>query len=212
MKDYYRQIVYLLKIKMTEIIKIEKLRPLEKVFPNHLKNLTEMILDSKIIQSPIIADKKTGIVLDGSHRYVFFLKNGYKYAPVRYVDYNNENIRVGSMLIHRHLIDQKNVLTKEEIISRGLSGNLFKPRTTRHFFPFRKNEHINILLSDIEQGTPVDVSELIENVNIDFEIEHNNNYIIEIQNEIDEIIRYLEEVRQTKMYLIDQIDSMKGLK
>lgn len=196
---------------MTELVELEKLKPLEKVFPNHLKNLTAMILDSKIIQSSIIADKKTGIVLDGSHRYVFFLQNGYKYAPVRYVDYDNENIRVGSMLIHRHLIDHKNILSKVEIKNRGLTGNLFPPRTTRHFFPFRKNEHVNILLADIEKGEPVDVVELIEDVNIDFEIEHNKNYITEIQNEIDEIIRYLEEVRQTKKYLFNQIESMEGL-
>ena len=30
----------------------------------------------------IIADKKSGIVLDGSHRYIFFLMNGYEEVPV----------------------------------------------------------------------------------------------------------------------------------
>ena len=58
---------------MNLIKKISKLKPLELVFPSHLKNLSEMIDSSGYITSPIIADKDTGIVLDGSHRYVYFL-------------------------------------------------------------------------------------------------------------------------------------------
>ena len=53
------------------IVSIDKLRPLEKVFRHHLKNLSKMILDEGIVHSPVIADKKNGIVLDGSHRYIF---------------------------------------------------------------------------------------------------------------------------------------------
>ena len=195
---------------MTEIVKIEKLKPLEKVFPNHLKNLSEMIFRSKIIQTPIIADEKTGIVLDGSHRYVFFLQNGYIEAPVQFVDYNNENIRVGSMLIHRLLVDNENLISKSEVINRGLSGNIFPPRTTRHFFPFRKNEYINIPLENLKKGKQVDVSELIDDVDLQYEIEHNKNFIKEIEYELDEIIRYMEEVRQTKMYLLKQIELMEN--
>ena len=43
---------------MIEIVKIEKLKPLEKVFPNHLKNLSKMIFENNVIQTPIIADQK----------------------------------------------------------------------------------------------------------------------------------------------------------
>ena len=57
------------------IISIDHLKPLEKVFLHHLKNLSEMILKEGIVHTPIIADKKSGIVLDGSHRYIFFLMN-----------------------------------------------------------------------------------------------------------------------------------------
>ena len=54
------------------IISIDRLKPLEKDFLYHLKNLSEMILKEGIVHTPIIADKKSGIVLDGSHRYIFF--------------------------------------------------------------------------------------------------------------------------------------------
>ena len=54
------------------IISIDRLKPLEKVFLHHLKNLSEMILKKGIVHTPIIADEKSGIILDGSHRYNFF--------------------------------------------------------------------------------------------------------------------------------------------
>jgi len=206
----YKLIAFLLrKDNMIEITNIEKLKPLEKVFPNHLKNLSKMIFESKIIQTPIIADEKTGIVLDGSHRYVFFLQNGYIEVPVQFVNYNNENIRVGSMLIHRHLVDEQNSISKNEVVKRGLSGDLFPPRTTRHFFPFRKNEFINIPLENLKKGKPANVDKLIANVDIEYEIEHNKNFVKEIIHEFDELIRYMEEVRQTKIYLLNQIKLME---
>ena len=193
---------------MIEIINISKLKPLELVFPSHLKNLTEMLNQSGKIESPILADRETGIVLDGSHRYIFFLKNGYKTVPVKFVDYNDENIRVGSKLIHRFLIDDELNISKSEVLERGLTGRLFKPRTTRHFFPFRKNEFIHLKLTDLEKGDEVNVDKLIAKVSVDEEINHNNNYIKEIEFEIDEMIKYLEEVRQTKDYLKKQIRLM----
>ena len=77
------------------IVSITFLKPLEKVFMYHLKNLSKMISEEGVVQTPIIADKKHGVVLDGSHRYIFFLMNGYKEVPVKFVDYDNEHIRVG---------------------------------------------------------------------------------------------------------------------
>jgi hypothetical protein len=187
------------------IEEIKKLKPLEMVFPNHLKILCKLIIDSGIIESPIIADKKTGVILDGSHRYIFFLKYGYKEAVVKYIDYFDENIRVGTHLMHRHIIDKTSNISKEEVIKRGLSGNLFPPRTTRHFFPFRKNTFANISLIDLKKGKPRDVAQYIADVNIEDEILHNKKYIDEIDSEINEIIKYLDEVSLTKVYLKKQI-------
>ena len=194
---------------MFEIVEISRLKPLEFVFPSHLKNLTQMINESGVIKVPILADRKTGIVLDGSHRYIYFLKNGYKTVPVVFVNYSDENIRVGSKLVHRLLIDGELNISKAEVVERGLSGRLFAPRTTRHFFPFRKNEFVNLKLEELEKGEPVDVGSHIANVDVNEEISHNEMYIEEIESEIDEMIKYMEEVRQTKQYLKSQITSMK---
>jgi len=177
---------------------INKLKPLEKVFPRHLKNLAKMIDNDKIIKCPIIADKKTGIILDGSHRYAFFLSRGYKTVPVKFVNYDDENIRVGTHLMHRFLIKGSTNISKEEVIKRGLTGNLFSPRTTRHFFPFRKTEFINLPLSKLKKGKAVNIKYLIAKVSAEEELKHDNGYLMELEEEIDEIIKYLEELRQTK--------------
>ena len=191
------------------IVPITFLKPLEKVFVYHLKNLSKMISEEGVVQTPIIADKKHGIVLDGSHRYIFFLMNGYKEVPVKFVDYDNEHIRVGSRLIHRHLIQDKIKISKKEVVRRGLRGELFPPRTTRHFFPFRKNERINVPLDSLKKGAKVDVENFIANATFQDEISHNQKYLSEIEKEFDELIRYMEEIRQTKDYLKTQILMMQ---
>ena len=191
------------------IVAIDRLKPLEKVFLHHLKNLSKMILKEGIIHSPIIVEEKNGIVLDGSHRYIFFLMNGFEEVPVKFVDYSDEHIRVGSRLIHRHFIDGKIEISKKEVLRRGLNGELFPPRTTRHFFPFRKNEHINVSIDSLKKGSNIDVKKFIAETTIQDEINHNQKYLSEIEKEFDELVRYMEEVRQTKNYLRNQILMMQ---
>jgi len=194
-----------------DIISIDKLRPLEQVFPTHYRNLEEMIDKDGFILKAIIADRKNGIILDGSHRYVYFLKRGYKTVPVCLIDYDDENIRVGKILSHRFLIEDEVGISKKECKERSLSGNLFTPRTTRHFFPFRKSD-ISLPLSQLERGESIDVSHLIATVDINEEIEHNEMYVKEINEEIEIIINYLAEISETKKYLINQVRFMNESK
>ena len=98
-----------------EIVSIDKLLPLELVFPTHLKNLEDMINKDGFLLKAVIVDRKTGTVLDGSHRYVYLLKNGYKEVPVYWTDYDDENIRVGTILSHRFMIDGDCGISKEEL-------------------------------------------------------------------------------------------------
>jgi cytidyltransferase-like protein len=189
-----------------EIVSINKLKPLEKVFPTHFKNLENMIEKDGFILKAIIADKKTGAIMDGSHRYVYFLKHGFKSVPVCWADYDDENVRVGTRLKQRFLI-KSDTITKTECRKRALEGDLFPPRTTRHFFTFRKSD-ISLSLDRLDKGGPVDVSWLIADVDVSEEIEHNKKYIMEIDEEIEVIIRYLSEVIETKDYLNRHISLM----
>lgn len=189
------------------IISINVLKPLEKVFPSHLKNLETMINKDGFMLKAIIADKNTGIILDGSHRYVYLLKNGYIQAPVRFIDYLSEDVRVGTRLEHRFIVDGTAGISKKECIDRALSGNIFPPRTTRHFFTFRKSD-ISLPLKRLKKSTPIDVSHLIANVDISEELEHNKKYLEEISEEIATIVKYLSEVSETKEYLLKQVNLM----
>jgi cytidyltransferase-like protein len=191
-----------------KIVSIDKLLPLELVFPGHLKNLEEMIDNDGFILKAIIADKKTGTILDGSHRYVYFLKKGYKELPVHYIDYDNEDVRVGTHLCHRFFIDGATDISKRECVERAFSGNLFSPRTTRHFFTFRKRD-ISLSLEQLAKGNPVNVDHLVAKVDISDEIAHNENFIREIDEEIKLIIQYLSEVNETKKYLANQVKCMR---
>jgi len=190
-----------------EIVPIDKLLPLELVFPTHLKNLEEMIDADGFMLKAIIVDRKTGTVLDGSHRYVYLKKRGYLEAPVYWIDYDDENVRVGTILSHRFTIEGDCGISKDECRKRALSGNLFPPRTTRHFFTFRKSD-ISMPLSQLKRAAPDDVSHLVADVDVSEEIEHNKKYVKEINEEIEIVIQYLEEVAQTKKYLLTQIDRM----
>lgn len=190
-----------------EIVSINKLLPLEKVFPTHLKNLEKMIDDDGFMLKALIIDKKTGTILDGSHRYIYLLKRGFKEAPVFIIDYDNEDVRVGTHLNHRFFIDGDSGISKKECRDRALSGNIFPPRTTRHFFTFRKDD-ISLPLSQLKRGEPVDVGHLIADVDVSEEIIHNKIYINEINEEVETIVKYLSEVSQTKQYLLDQIKMM----
>ena len=190
-----------------EIVPITKLKPLEQVFPEHLRNLETMIDKDGFILKAIIIDKKTGIVLDGSHRYVYLLKNGYKEAPVFMVDYLSEDIRVGTRLEHRFFIEGTSGISKKECIDRGVSGNIYPPRTTRHFFPFRKSD-ISLPLTSLKKTNPCDVSDLVANVDISEELNNNKKYLEEISFEIEIIVNYLSEVSETKKYLNKQTHIM----
>ncbi len=192
-----------------EIVPIERLKPLERVFPHHLENLNKLLLKDGIVKAPVLADRNTGIVLDGSHRYVFFLMHGYKTVPVQFVDYDDENIRVGTHLMHRHLITGPTNISKAEVVVRGLTGNIYPPRTTRHFFPFRKIDDMDLPLSSLAKGQPVDVSKFIEKVSVQEEIAHNEKFIQEIEQEVDVLINYLYEARSVKHYLKFQVEEMK---
>ena len=160
-----------------EIVDISRLNPLELVFKHHLSNLESMI--DGVVNKPIIADINSGTILDGSHRYVFFYKNGYLNVPVLWVDYLDERISTGIGL------------TKYDILNRH---ELLKPRTTRHKFFFTKDD-IPTDLSTLKITKKRDCSHLVYDSTINEEIDHNK--------------KYLKEIDETRSYIQQQINMMK---
>ena len=195
----------------TELIPVKKIRSLEKVFPHHYENLKKMIYESGYIKHALIVEKDHHIVLDGSNRHLFLALEGFKYAPVHFVDYSDSHVRVGSNRVHRIVINSPVTVTKQEVIRRGITGDLYPPRTTRHFIPFLRPE-INYPLEKLGKRKPIDLSSHIANVTIQEEIDHNKHYIKEIEDEMEETIHYMEESLRTKQYLTEQIKRMEKCK
>lgn len=144
------------------LVPIDELKPHEKGSPIYLEMLRQEILEDRMLKFPIIADEKTGVILDGMHRWLAFKSLGYVLMPVILVDaFQNPKIRVGRRRIHRYINDSDEEIPIEEVISAGVSGRLMKPRSTRHFFPFSKFQQVNCPLDSLPKRTPQDVSEYL---------------------------------------------------
>ena len=186
-----------------KIILLSKILPLEKVFKKHLDNVSKMILKTNTMNRPLIIDKKYKIVLDGSHRYAFLYNQGYKLAPVIEVDYDNESIFVGNHLHHRFLYDEDKKITKKEVIHRALKNKLYNPRTTRHFFPFRKVD-LPTKLNELKKEKEKSIKKLEYGTSLEKEIKFNNKFINEINDELEHIDTYIKEQKDVKKYLLKQ--------
>jgi cytidyltransferase-like protein len=191
-----------------ELVAVSTLKPLELVLPMHFKNIEKMVLSDRVMIKPLIIDDKYNIVLDGSHRYAFLIKYGFKFAPVIKVDYADESIFVGNHLKHRYVKDVNFLITKSEVISRGVNENLFNARTTRHFFPFRKNAYPTSLNS-LEKGREKEISYLLADITVADEMKEDFGYISEIDEELKVLESYIKEQKEVKEYLALQINEMK---
>lgn len=193
-----------------EVVDTSWLKPIEKIFPSHLSALETSIKDEQYIRVPLIVDSVTGAVLDGSHRYAFLLKNGYQKAPALLVDYSNESIFVGNELSHRFKYSDSKILHKDNIRARAISCDLLEPRSTRHFFPFRKDE-IPTELSSLMKDEPIDIQHLLTSYTTAEQVEANKRYLREVDEELSILKEYEKEQFELRNYLANHIDKMKEL-
>jgi hypothetical protein len=87
------------------------------------------------------------------------------------------------------------------------SGKLFHPRTTRHFFPFRKPRIDFKFNHTLQSTTSIDYL-ISSNSKVD-ELKLNLDYINEIEVEIGKIQAYLEEQLRVKEWLKIQNEFIK---
>ena len=118
------------------IIKIKELKEHEEIRPEYLEELKNQIEQDGFLKDPIIVDKNTKIILDGHHRYKSLKQLGYSKIAAYFVDYNSSEIKVQSWR-------KGEIVTKEDVIKAGLTGDKFPPKTSRHIIPNRPiNLHI----------------------------------------------------------------------
>lgn len=71
------------------------LKPHEEYIEERVEEVRNSILKKRILRKPLIADERTGVILDGTHRYQALREIGVSRIPVVYVDYlSEEEIRL----------------------------------------------------------------------------------------------------------------------
>ena len=114
------------------LIDIDSLRGHEEVIPSNLEKRTNKLLDRGFYK-PIIVDSETHVILDGHHKWTAAGKLGLGRVPVVMVDYLGD----ASLEVGVWPDCGRGEITKEEVLTRGLSEEVFPPKTSRHLFPFR---------------------------------------------------------------------------
>ena len=110
----------------TELKNIKEILPHEKVIVNRKKTLIKYLksYDGYFVIPSIICCHKTGLIIDGHHRFFALLALGIENMPVTSIKYFDESIRTHNTL--------EKSLEKQFIISRATSGDLLEPKSTLH--------------------------------------------------------------------------------
>jgi ParB-like chromosome segregation protein Spo0J len=107
------------------LVPVDALKPHESTSRRHLARLKRRIINDCVLKMPVLADKKTLVLLDGHHRLLTLKQLGIKKIPAMLVDYESNEIIVKSR--------RKNLkVDKRAVISMGLSKKVFPPKTTKH--------------------------------------------------------------------------------
>ncbi|MBI5225929.1 ParB N-terminal domain-containing protein [Candidatus Micrarchaeota archaeon] len=130
-----------------ELHPVSALVPHEMTDAFHRNALLHQIRHNQYLV-PIVADRQSGVVLDGHHRLHVAQEMGLMRIPVFFVDYSDGTIEVSSWDENRESYD------KEAILTEAASGNLLLPKTTRHRFNGQP-------ISSLTGGVRVPLSELV---------------------------------------------------
>ena len=109
-----------------ELVGLDALREHERIDIEHYEELLRDISRNRYIV-PIVVDSNSGVILDGHHRFKIADALGLSMIPAIIVDYSDPQIEVDSWR-------KDVVVTKEEVVWRGLNKKLYPPKTSRHDF------------------------------------------------------------------------------
>ena len=127
-------------VKKTNILQHE-LIPHEKVSLEEINKLKNYInnFHSEIILPSILVCNKTNVIIDGHHRFHVIKLLEVDQIPVSLIDYNSDLI----------LTNEKNSLSKKEILRSARNNKIFPPRTSKHLINFKKHCFPLIIISDL---------------------------------------------------------------
>jgi L-serine kinase (ADP) len=115
-----------------ELVDIDKLRGHEQLRPDLLESLKAEIQADGVLFKPILVAERHYVILDGHHRWAALKAIGCRRVPAFLVDYSSGTVDLGLWPTA-----QVPSVTKDEVVERGLKGEPFTPKTTRHRVMFQ---------------------------------------------------------------------------
>ena len=109
------------------VVELRRLHGHERIRPALLKELTEQIRRDGFLKRPILVAARDFVILDGHHRAEAIRSLGCTKIPVYLVDYESDFVSLATWPDATVV-----VVSKKEVIRRGLTKDLFPPKTTRH--------------------------------------------------------------------------------
>jgi len=109
------------------VVELRRLHGHEQIRPALLKELTDLIRRDGFLKRPILVADRDFVILDGHHRVEAVRSLGCTKIPAYLVDYESDIVSLGTWPEATVA-----VVSKEEVIRRGLTKDLFPPKTTRH--------------------------------------------------------------------------------
>lgn len=107
------------------ILQLSDLMPHEGVEEERLIRIIASLRHEGMLRRPIIVDRGSLVILDGHHRAMALRLLSSSFVPAFIVDYFHPSIEVTSLRPELEV-------TKDLVIKRALSGNLYPPRTSWH--------------------------------------------------------------------------------
>ena len=131
-----------------ELVPLAWLKPHEQIKTRNRDKLLDMTIRWGGFTKPLLVDSKSGAILDGHHRHSIAIELELKRVPAILIDYLTDD----SVSVDVWPASGLDGLTKEEVISMSLSGELFPPKTSRHTIA-DDLPPIHVLLDVLEQDS-----------------------------------------------------------
>lgn len=129
------------------LVPLAWLRPHEAYVEDRVQELERRFAHTRRVDYAVVADARTGTVIDGHHRLETLRRLGASLVPAVLVDYMDPGITV------RTWRDGESAPTKAEVVARAADGRLYPPKSTRHDF-VRVLDPVDVPLEDLGVAPP----------------------------------------------------------
>lgn len=107
------------------LVPLARLRGHERIDPAKVDELAHELRTRGIFADPIWVTRDSDVILNGHHRVAALRRLGAIRVPAWIVTYDDPTVRLDRWT-------PGPPITKEEVVRRARSGDLFPPKTTRH--------------------------------------------------------------------------------